>query len=218
MFVANKSNDLANLQALLERKEAELSALSTERTEAAQRLEETDAELFKLRAKCRDVEYILNSKEETIRDLQQRLESLASPQQDAPAVPEESSPPPQPVKVSSLGAGKKGRSPKKGRGKTAGEAVEAVAVKASASLEDAANNSAVLEGRIETLNGTVRALEQENASLAAQASRLSCLDEQVARLEEKLAAGDEEKRTLQKRIDFLLGELDSSEVKGNLQS
>ena len=70
------ANDLANLQILLQSKEQECTALVSERDEARQRLEEVEAELFRLRSQHRDAEYLLNSKDQTIAELQQQSAEL----------------------------------------------------------------------------------------------------------------------------------------------
>ena len=79
------NNDLSNLQTLLLEKDSEISQLSlqfkefqTENEESSRHLAELNSELFKLRTKCRDTDYILSKKEEAILDLQQRLDSQRS--------------------------------------------------------------------------------------------------------------------------------------------
>lgn len=64
------------MQILLQTKEQECISLASERDEIRQRLEEVEAELFRLRAQYRDAEYLLNSKDQTIHDLQQRSTEL----------------------------------------------------------------------------------------------------------------------------------------------
>ena len=84
------SKDLSNLETLLAEKERELSELSlkyqdfqTENEESGHRLAELDKELFKLRSKCRDSDYILGKKDEAIADLQYQLESQSSLERDS---------------------------------------------------------------------------------------------------------------------------------------
>lgn len=73
-FIA--ANDVANVQILLQSKEQECVSLVAERDEIRQKVEETEAELFRLRAQHRDAEYLLNSKEERIRELQQQSQEI----------------------------------------------------------------------------------------------------------------------------------------------
>ncbi len=195
---------MANLQKLLEEKEAgyaklsaEIDSIQAEKGEMVQRLEKADEELFKLRAKCRDADYTLNSKEETIRELQLRL--TAQPSETPAAV--EVVDPPTPVKVSSLGATKKSRSRGKG-GRSTNEPKALPAEESNTSNTEA------------SLNAKIAALEQEIASLNEQAARVTILEEQITSLQEQLASNEQEKRTLQKRVDLLLSELESSDSKG----
>ena len=69
------ANDLVNMQVMLQAKEAEAVELAAEKEQISQRLESADGELFKLRTKFRDIEYLLSSKEELIQDLELRLET-----------------------------------------------------------------------------------------------------------------------------------------------
>jgi predicted nuclease with TOPRIM domain len=193
---------------LLQEREAEYAALSTaigslqaEKEEMTQRLEKTDGELFQLRSKCRDFEYNLNSKEETIRELQLRLTAQPS---ETPAVQEADVP--APVKVSSLGVAKKSRS----RGGKGGRAANESKTPA---LEETPS-AAISESLISTLNTKITTLEQEIATLNQQTARLAVLESQIATLEEQLVVSEQEKRTLQKRVDLLLSELDTTENNG----
>lgn len=206
--IVYNNNDLANLQKLLEEKEAEsakltaeIDSIQAEKGEMVQRLEKADEELFKLRAKCRDSDYTLNSKEETIRELQLRL--TAQPSETPAAV--EVIDPPTPVKVSSLGATKKSRSRGKG-GRPAHES------KAPAAEE--ATSTSNTESLVAPLNTKIAALEQEIIALNEQAARVGVLEDKITSLQEQLASNEQEKRTLQKRVDLLLSELESSDIKG----
>lgn len=205
------NNDVANLQMLLQEKEAEYATLSTkvqslqteaeflesEKREMAERLEKADGELFQLRTQYRDAEYTVNTKEETIRELQARLASVETPvvqEADVPA----------PVKVSSLGAAKKSRRSKGGR---------AANEPKSPSTEVTPSAS---ESEIATLNAKINALEEEIVSLNQQTARLAILENQITAFEEQLAVSEQDKRTLQKRVDLLLSELDTTENKGTI--
>lgn len=205
------NNDVANLQMLLQEKEAEYATLSTkvqslqteaeflesEKREMAERLEKADGELFQLRTQYRDAEYTVNTKEETIRELQARLASVETPviqEADVPA----------PVKVSSLGAAKKSRRSKGGR---------AANEPKSPSTEVTPRTS---ESEIATLNAKINALEEEIVSLNQQTARLAILENQITTFEEQLAVSEQDKRTLQKRVDLLLSELDTTENKGTI--
>lgn len=205
------NNDVANLQMLLQEKEAEYATLSTkvqslqteaeflesEKREMAERLEKADGELFQLRTQYRDAEYTVNTKEETIRELQARLASVETPvvqEADVPA----------PVKVSSLGAAKKSRRSKGGR---------AANEPKSPSTEVTPRTS---ESEIATLNAKINALEEEIVSLNQQTARLAILENQITAFEEQLAVSEQDKRTLQKRVDLLLSELDTTENKGTI--
>lgn len=205
------NNDVANLQMLLQEKEAEYATLSTkvqslqteaeflesEKREMAERLEKADGELFQLRTQYRDAEYTVNTKEETIRELQARLASVETPviqEADVPA----------PVKVSSLGAAKKSRRSKGGR---------AANEPKSPSTEVTPRTS---ESEIATLNAKINALEEEIVSLNQQTARLAILEDQITTFEEQLAVSEQDKRTLQKRVDLLLSELDTTENKGTI--
>lgn len=205
------NNDVANLQMLLQEKEAEYATLSTkvqslqteaeflesEKREMAERLEKADGELFQLRTQYRDAEYTVNTKEETIRELQARLASVETPviqEADVPA----------PVKVSSLGAAKKSRRSKGGR---------AANEPKSPSTEVTPSAS---ESEIATLNAKINALEEEIVSLNQQTARLAILEDQITTFEEQLAVSEQDKRTLQKRVDLLLSELDTTENKGTI--
>lgn len=205
------NNDVANLQMLLQEKEAEYATLSTkvqslqteaeflesEKREMAERLEKADGELFQLRTQYRDAEYTVNTKEETIRELQARLASVETPvvqEADVPA----------PVKVSSLGVAKKSRRSKGGR---------AANEPKSPSTEVTPSAS---ESEIATLNAKINALEEEIVSLNQQTARLAILENQITAFEEQLAVSEQDKRTLQKRVDLLLSELDTTENKGTI--
>ena len=72
---ASSNNDLANLQTLLQEKEAECSALSAQLSDVQSQQQEWETELFNLRAKCRDAEYLLSGKEDALRALQLRLDA-----------------------------------------------------------------------------------------------------------------------------------------------
>ena len=172
---------------------AEMSSIQTEKGEMIERLGKADEELFKLRAKCRDADYTLNSKEEIIRELQLRLTAQPS---EIPVAAD----PPTPVKVSSLGATKKPRSKGKG-GKSANEPKPADETTSSDAL-------------VASLNAKILALEQEISSLNEQIARLAVLEDQITSFQEQIAANEQEKRTLQKRVDLLLSELESSDNKG----
>ncbi|XP_057380213.1 golgin subfamily B member 1-like [Daphnia carinata] len=209
------NNDVANLQMLLQEKEVEYATLSTkvqslqaeaeslesEKREMAERLEKADGELFQLRTKYRDAEYTVNAKEETIRELQARL---ASQPVETPIVQEADVP--APVKVSSLGAAKKSRRSKGGR---------AANEPKIPSTEVTPNAS---ESEIATLNAKISSLEEEIASLNEQTARLAILENEITILQEQLAVSEQEKRTLQKRVDLLLSELDTNESKGELEN
>ena len=206
----NNSNDLANLQMLVQEKEAaytslagQLDVLHAENGEIVQQLQKAEKEVFELKAKCRDIEYTVQNKEETIRELQQRLSVQSEQPPTVEPLPVEA---PQPaVKISNIGAGKKSRSRGRG-GRTATE------VKPSTGQED--SSSAQSQEQISTLNSKIAVLEQEIVSLNEKNARLTVVENQLMVLEERLAENEEEKRTLQKRIDLLLSELDSNDGRG----
>lgn len=201
------NNDVANLRMLLQEKEAECATLSTEigsrqleiasleaeKKVMAEQLAKADGELFQLRSKYRDAEYTVNIKEETIRELQLRLTS----QPVETAVVQEADV--ARVKVSSLGTAKKSRRSKGGRG---------------TNEPKSPTTEVTTESEITTLYAKIKALEEEIATLNEQTARLVILENQVAILEEKLAVGEQDKRTLLKRVDFLLSELDTTDTKG----
>ena len=81
-LVGFATNDVANMQIMLEMKEKECAELSSqmhkmhsEKEELSFHLEEANRELFKLRAAGRDVEYLMKVKEERIQELQSKLDS-----------------------------------------------------------------------------------------------------------------------------------------------
>lgn len=74
----SSSKDLANLQTLLQEKEAECAALAAQLSDAQTQQEGWEAELFNQRAKVRDAEYVINSKEEALRALQLRMDNQTS--------------------------------------------------------------------------------------------------------------------------------------------
>jgi potassium efflux system protein len=207
-FIVYNNNDFANLQMLLQEREAEyanlsaeMGSLQAEKEEMTQQLAKADGELFQLRTRCRDVEYNLNTKEEAIRELQLRLTSQPT---ETPAAQEADVP--APVKVSSLGAAKKSRS-KGGKGGRA-------ANESKTSVVDETPSAAISESQIAALNTKITSLENEIASLNQQTARLAVLEGQIATLEEQLGVSEQEKRTLQKRVDLLLSELDTTENNG----
>lgn len=69
---------MANLQTLLQEKEAECAALAAQLSDAQTQQEGWEAELFNQRAKVRDAEYVINSKEEALRALQLRVDNQTS--------------------------------------------------------------------------------------------------------------------------------------------
>lgn len=209
------NNDLANLQMLLQEKEAayntltaEVQSIQAEKGEMVQRLEKADKELFELRAKCRDVEYTINNKEEAIRELERRLATQSS-QPTAVELPASDVTPQTAIKVSSLGASKKSRSRGKG-GRTSSE------VKAPSS--EGESNVTNSDGQIASLNSRIVALEKENASLNEQTARLTVVENELTSLREQLDSSEQDKRTLQKRVDLLLTELDSNGNQGKTNS
>ena len=113
---------------------------------------------------------------------------------------------PAPVKVSSLGVVKKSRS----RGGKGGRAAN----ESKTQVVDETPSAAISESQIATLNAKITSLEQEIASLNQQTARLAVLEDQIATLEEQLGVSEQEKRTLQKRVDLLLSELDTTENNG----
>lgn len=177
---------------------AEVESIQAEKGEMVEKLEAMGKELFELRTKCRDIEYTMNSKEETILELQKRLATQA----ESSAI--EVSPPPT-IKVSSIGASKKPRSRGKG-GRASNEPKPA-----SPEVE-----SSVSSSEISSLNSKILVLEQANASLSEQVARLAVLESELTSLQEQFDSCEQDKRTLQKRVDLLLSELDSNENKGNL--
>lgn len=54
---------------------SKLAEIQLEKNEISQRLDEADAELFKLRAQQRDTQYVLGSKDESINELHQKWET-----------------------------------------------------------------------------------------------------------------------------------------------
>ena len=70
-----------------------------------------------------------------------------------------------------------------------------------------------LEVQIQTLNERISVLESEKSSLQASANKLeahvSNLDSQILVLEDQLSSANEEKRTLQQRVELLLTELNA---------
>lgn len=54
--------------------QCKIGEVQAEKDDISQRSSELEAELFKLRAKCRDADYILSTREATIQDLEERLQ------------------------------------------------------------------------------------------------------------------------------------------------
>ena len=67
--------------------------------------------------------------------------------------------------------------------------------------------------QIQTLNERISVLESEKSSLQASANKLEAhvndLDSQILALEDQLSSANEEKRTLQQRVELLLTELNA---------
>lgn len=81
-MIGYATNDVANMQIMLEMKEKECAELSSqmhkmhsEKEELSLHLEEANRELFKLRVAGRDAEYLMKVKEERIQELQSKLDS-----------------------------------------------------------------------------------------------------------------------------------------------
>lgn len=64
---------------MLQEKEAECLALASQLSDIQTQHEGWETELFNLRAKCRDADYLINSKEEALRDLRLRLDAQIPP-------------------------------------------------------------------------------------------------------------------------------------------
>ena len=115
------------------------------------------------------------------------------------------------IKVSSLGA-KKSRS-RRGRGGQRNNASETESRKCEEPPVPNNEQVSALEVQIQTLNERISVLESEKSSLQASANKLEAhvndLDSQILALEDQLSSANEEKRTLQQRVELLLTELNA---------
>ena len=191
------SKELANLQTQLQEKEEECLALVAQ-------LDQTQmdqGEVFKLKAKLRDAEYLLESKEESLREVQAQLDSKAmeieslKSSASTPTVAPESG-----VKVSSLGS-----SPKKSSRSKRGS---------KASQQDDSSLSgrlALVEEQLASAQSEKRTLQQRIELLLTELDSERTESSDAANVQTLLAAKESECTQLMAEKEELRQQLDGTE-------